>query len=98
MPFTPSLSAPLALKTWTPAPRTGMTAEQASIKNETRVGRGAPRASGAPAGQPLHLIFLFGFQDVTWIAVPPQGPGPLAVPQTSTPVPGGIQGLAFHSE
>lgn len=49
-------------------------------------------------GQALHLMFLFAFQDVTWIEVPPQGPGPVALPQTSTPVPGGIQGFPSHNE
>jgi hypothetical protein len=44
------------------------------------------------------LSFLLGFQDVTWIEVAPQGPGPVAVPQTSIALPGGIQGLVFHSE
>jgi hypothetical protein len=43
-------------------------------------------------------MFLAGFQDVTWIEVPPQGPCPEGVPQTWTAVPGGIQGFAFHSE
>ena len=46
----------------------------------------------------LHLMFLFAFQDVTWIAVPPHIPGPDALPQTSTAVPGGIHGLAPQRE
>jgi hypothetical protein len=43
-------------------------------------------------------MLLLGFQDVTWIEVAPQGPGPVAVPQTSMAVFGGIQGFVFHSE
>ena len=56
-----------------------------------------PRQRG-DAQAALHLMFLFAFQDVTWIAVPPHIPGPDALPQTSTAVPGGIHGLAPQRE
>jgi hypothetical protein len=41
---------------------------------------------------------LLAFQDVTWIEVVPQSPGPEGVPQTCTAVPGGIQGFTFHAQ